>query len=157
MQILKGPAERGHVKKCQKVFRHLSTMFSRRAKNVKNRQKVFRHFSTIFAQHHFSGPFWEALSRVKARSSLARGYKFGCVCSYMAGHYPGILMTGHIGTKTHPNLYPLARDDCALTLLKRGCANSVVGVELADKRCCYTCLAIGEGVFWSNYCATIVQ
>ena len=28
------------------------------------------------------------LSRVKARSSPARGYKFGCVCSYMAGHYP---------------------------------------------------------------------
>ena len=31
-------------------------------------------------------------------SSPARGYKFGCVCSYMAGHYPGILMTGHAGT-----------------------------------------------------------
>ena len=40
------------------------------------------------------------LSRVKARSSPARGYYFGCVCSYMAGHYPDILMTGHIGTKT---------------------------------------------------------
>ena len=40
------------------------------------------------------------LSRVKARSSPARGYKFGCVCSYMAGHYPGILMTGHIGANT---------------------------------------------------------
>ena len=25
------------------------------------------------------------LSRVKRRSSPARGYKFGCVCSYMAG------------------------------------------------------------------------
>ena len=23
-----------------------------------------------------------------------------CFCSYMAGHYPGILMTGHIGTNT---------------------------------------------------------
>ena len=40
------------------------------------------------------------LSRVKARSSPARGYKLGCVCSYMAGHYPGILMTGHVGTNT---------------------------------------------------------
>ena len=30
------------------------------------------------------------LSRVKRRSSPARGYKFGCVCSSMAGHYPGI-------------------------------------------------------------------
>ena len=40
-------------------------------------------------------------------------------------------MTGHIGTKT-PKLYPLAGDDRRLTLLKRGCANSVVGLELAD-------------------------
>ena len=45
------------------------------------------------------------LSRVKARSSPARGYKFGCVCSYMAGHYPSILMTGHIGTNT-PKFVP---------------------------------------------------
>ena len=51
------------------------------------------------------------LSRVKRRSSPARGYKFGCVCSYLAGHYPGILMTGHIGTNKRPNLYPLAGDD----------------------------------------------
>ena len=28
------------------------------------------------------------LSRVKRQSSPARGYKFGCVCYYMAGHYP---------------------------------------------------------------------
>ena len=40
------------------------------------------------------------LSRVKARFSPVREYKFGCVCSYMAGHYPGIIMTGHIGTNT---------------------------------------------------------
>ena len=45
------------------------------------------------------------LSRVKRRSSPARGYKFGCVCSYMAGHYPGILMTFHIGTNT-PKFVP---------------------------------------------------
>ena len=37
----------------------------------------------------------------------------------MAGHYPGTLMTGHIGTNTPPNLRPLAGDDHALTLLKR--------------------------------------
>ena len=29
-----------------------------------------------------------------------RGYKFARVCSCMAGHYPGSLMTGHIGTNT---------------------------------------------------------
>ena len=63
------------------------------------------------------------LSGVKGRSSPARGYKFGCVCSYMATHFPSILMTGHIGTNT-PNSYPLAGDDRPLTLLKRGCANS---------------------------------
>ena len=45
------------------------------------------------------------LSRVKVRSSPARGYKFGCVCSYMAGHYPAILMTGHKGTNT-PKFVP---------------------------------------------------
>ena len=64
----------------------------------------------------------------------ASGHKFGCVCSYMAGHEPNILMTGHIGTNTRPNLCPLAEDDRALTL-KRGCANSGVGLvqELAEK------------------------
>ena len=30
----------------------------------------------------------------------------------------------------HPNLYPLAGDDRHLTLLKRGCANFGVGLEL---------------------------
>ena len=30
---------------------------------------------------------------------------WSCVCSYMAGHYPGILMTGHIGTNT-PKFVP---------------------------------------------------
>ena len=38
------------------------------------------------------------LSRVKWRSSPARGYKFGCVCSYMAGHEDVGVMAGHIGT-----------------------------------------------------------
>ena len=45
------------------------------------------------------------LSRVKAQSSPARGYKFGCVCSFWAGHCPSILMTGHIGTNT-PKFVP---------------------------------------------------
>ena len=72
-------------------------------------------FSTVFALFglSFSDRFWPSvfsasskhtrictarLSRVRGRSSPARGYRFGCVCSYMAGHYPGILLTGHIGT-----------------------------------------------------------
>ena len=41
-------------------------------------------------------------------------------------------MTGHGQEQTHPNLYSLAGDDLPLTLLKRGCANSVVGLELAE-------------------------
>ena len=72
------------------------------------------------------------LSRVKGRSSPARGCKFGCVCSCMAGHEDAWAMTVHIGTNTRPNLYSLAGDDGPLTLLKRGCANSVVGLELAE-------------------------
>ena len=56
---------------------------------------------------------------------------FGCVCSYMAGHNPGILMTGHIGTNA-PKLVPPRRGRPRFDLLKRGCANSVVGSELAD-------------------------
>ena len=42
-------------------------------------------------------------------------------------------MTGHIGTTT-PKFEPLAGDDRALTLLKQGCANSVVGLELAEPK-----------------------
>ena len=65
--LQKGPAERGHVKKRQKVSKSFSTLFDnfragqKTSKIVKKCQKVFRHFSTIFARHHFSGPFWGAL------------------------------------------------------------------------------------------------
>ena len=53
------------VKKCQKYFRHFSTFFMQGKKPstiVEKCQKVVRHFSTIFARHHFTGPFWGALS-----------------------------------------------------------------------------------------------
>ena len=45
------------------------------------------------------------LSRVKRRSSPAKGYKFGCVCSYMAGHEDVGVVTGHTGTNT-PKFVP---------------------------------------------------
>ena len=45
------------------------------------------------------------------------------IWTYLAGHEDAGVVTGHIGT-THPNLYPLAGDDRALTLLKRSCASS---------------------------------
>ena len=58
-----------------------------------------------------------------------RGYKFGCVCSYMAGHYPGILMTGHIGTNTPKFGSP--RCGRPFDVLKRG-VQIRVGLEIPD-------------------------
>ena len=60
---------------------------------------------------------------VKRRSSPARGYKFGCVCSYMAGHYPGILMTGHIGTNT-PKFVPLRCNFGCFPILLAKCSKA---------------------------------
>ena len=45
------------------------------------------------------------LSRVQGRSSPARGYKFGCVCSYMACLTQTWDDTGHVGTNT-PKFVP---------------------------------------------------
>ena len=74
-----------------------------------------------------TGPLRSCLSRVKGRSSPARGYKFGCVCSYMAGVISHQCNdNGHIETNT-PKFVPLS-------LLKRGCANSVMGLEPAENR-----------------------
>ena len=63
--LQKGPAERGHiknrqksskiVKKCQKVFRHFSTIFAQ----GKNRQKVPKSFSTLF-DNFCAAPFFPA-------------------------------------------------------------------------------------------------
>ena len=57
-----------NVKNRQKVSKSFSTLLDnfragqKTSKIVKKCQKVFRHFSTIFARHHFSGPFWGALT-----------------------------------------------------------------------------------------------
>ena len=67
------------------------------------------------------------LSRVKRRVQI-----WVCLFLYGRCHEDAGAMAGHIGTNTRPNLYPLAGDDRSLTLLKRGCANSVVRLELAD-------------------------
>ena len=59
----KGPAERGHVKNRQKVSKIFSTLFDslragqKTSKIVKKCQKHFRHFSTIFARHRFPALF----------------------------------------------------------------------------------------------------
>ena len=85
-------------------------------------------------------PAQPRLSRVKRRSSPARGYKFGCVCSCMAGHCPGILMTpGSFGTNT-PKCVPLAVQtrvglelaDFCRSIRVRGCWNT-------PKRCLESC------------------
>ena len=73
------------------------------------------------------------LSRVKARSSPARGHKFGCVCSYMAGHYPGILMTGHIGTNT-PKFVPPRWGRPRVDPTQTGFVQIWVGLESANHR-----------------------
>ena len=60
----KGPRQKT-LKKCQKVFRHFSTIFAqgkKRQKSSKSVKTFFRHFSTFFARRHFSGPFWGALT-----------------------------------------------------------------------------------------------
>ena len=65
--LQKGAAERGHVKKRQKVSKSVKKFFDtfrQGQKTSKKSQKVFRHFSTIFARHLFSGRFWGALIKV---------------------------------------------------------------------------------------------
>ena len=73
----KGPRQKKSkiVKKCQKVFRHFSTIFAqgkKKSKIVKKCQKYFRHFLTIFARHQFSRPFWEALIRTHSTTTRDR-------------------------------------------------------------------------------------
>ena len=74
------------------------------ARNFQSRSKS--RFLLIFGPFGNPPEFAQPrLSGFTARLSPARGYKFGCVSSCMAGHYPGILMTGHTGTNT-PKFVP---------------------------------------------------
>ena len=63
---------------------------------------VFRRIYGMFSTPLSFPPPSAALcwSRVKAWSFPARGYRFGCVCSYVAGHEDAGVVTGHIGTNT---------------------------------------------------------
>ena len=58
----KGPRQKTPkiVKKCQKVFRHFSTIFVQGKKNVKNRQKASKRFSTLFDNLR-AAPFFRPL------------------------------------------------------------------------------------------------
>ena len=64
----KGPAERGHVKKRQKVFRHFSTIFAQ-GKKRQNRRKVSKSFSTLFDNFR-AAPFFRPL--LQSADSLLR-------------------------------------------------------------------------------------
>ena len=72
-------------------------------------------------QRNFAQP---RLSSVEARSSPARGYKFGCVCSHMAGHEDAGVVTGHIGTNTPPICTPSLGTTALWPYSNGGCANS---------------------------------
>ena len=71
------------------------------------------------------------LSRVKGRSPPARGYKLGCVCSYMAGHEDAWVVTDHTGTNT-PKFVPPRWGRPPFDPTQTGLCKSVVGLELAD-------------------------
>ena len=71
------------------------------------------------------------LSSVKARSSPARGYKFGCVCSYMAGHEDAGVVTGQRGTNT-PKFVPPRWGRPRFEPYSNGAVQIRVGLELAD-------------------------
>ena len=64
--LQKGPAERGRVKKRQKSSKSVKKFFDnfragqKTSKIVKKCQKVFRHFSTIFARHTFFRPLLQS-------------------------------------------------------------------------------------------------
>ena len=67
-RIAKGAGGKGPRQKTSKsVKKFFFTLFDnfragqKTSKIVKKCQKYFRHFSTIFARHQFSGPFWGAL------------------------------------------------------------------------------------------------
>ena len=83
-------------------------------------------------QYVLPPPQIHAISFAPPSAAAQTGTNLGVFVSYMAGHYPGILITGHIGNKHTQICTPSLGDDRALTLLKRGRANSVVGLELAD-------------------------
>ena len=73
-RIAKGAGGKGPRQKVSKSFSTLFDTFRaghKTSKIVKKCKKVFRHFSTIFARHHFSGPFWGALSSTQPRHSKA--------------------------------------------------------------------------------------
>ena len=81
-----------------------SNLLHQRAMDGVTNRGTRDHFTNSY-QRAPNPPAQPRLSRVRRRSFLARGYKFGCVCSYITGQYPGILMTGHIGTNT-PKFVP---------------------------------------------------
>ena len=82
---------RGLPQECQRIAKGAGGKGPRQktSKIVKKCQKVFRHFSTIFARHHFSGPFCNPLRMgggQKVRYVPRNQGKQTCLAGY-----PGIL------------------------------------------------------------------
>ena len=88
------------------------------------------HFNTQRARNppEFAQP---RLSRVKGRSSPARGYKFGCVCSYMANHYVGVRWHRPYRNK-HTQICTLSLGMTALWPYSNRAVQIRVGFELAE-------------------------
>ena len=99
---------------CWKIFRRFLDL-----------QKRSKNFGKVADQRAPNPPEFAQprLSRVKARSSPTKGYKFGCVCSYIAGHEDARVVTGDIGTNT-PKLVPSRWGWPRFDPTKRGCTNS---------------------------------
>ena len=70
-------------------------------------------------------------SRSKARSSAARGYKFGCVCSHMAGHEDAGVSDQPYRNK-HTQICTPSLGTTALWTYSNKAVQIRVGLELAD-------------------------
>ena len=89
------------------------------------------------------------LSRVKARSSLMKGCKFGCVCSYMAGVISRQRNDWPYRDK-HTQICTLLLGMTALgPYSKQGCAGSGGGLELAERFSVQNPVLLFLGVFVS--------
>ena len=97
------------------------------------------------------------LSRVKRGRPQRGGTNLGVCFSYMAGHYPGILMTGHIGTNT-PKFLPPSLGMTALWSYSKGAVQIRVGLELTDpvKKRGYITVTHGSGNDYTINSPTII-
>ena len=108
----KGP--RQNVKNRQKASKMFSTLFvifragQKTSKIVKKCQKYFRHFSTIFARHQLSGPFWGALIQVLEKEAFWHGHQARMENFGLKGF--GLIFRSLSGPKKQPKHKVFGRD-----------------------------------------------